>query len=370
MTNVISNNSREALAKVTYILVILIAIVTILVYGEQYIVPFIIALIIWFIIHELRENLQMIPWVRKNVPIWIQSTIAFFIISGVIIGILNMVYYNASILIESMDRYIDNLQIVLLQLNEVFGLDVARNANEYWDKFDVAEFTSSTINYLTSLIGDGFLIVLYIIFLLIEESIFPLKLSAFFPDNGEQEKKKELFYKMDQNIGKYLRLKTLVSFITGLLSYIFLVIIGVEAALFWAFLIFVLNFIPTIGSLIATLFPAIFIVLQLAEIAPFFYVLGAVGIIQILVGNIIEPKLMGNSLNLSSLVVVLSLTIWGAIWGVMGMILSIPITVIMMIVFEEIPSLRFIAIALSERGKLTTTPLRRNGAGNSTLSNP
>ncbi|MFY0625242.1 MAG: AI-2E family transporter [Reichenbachiella sp.] len=358
MLNLTKDNPNEGLARVTYILVILIAIVTMLVYSEEYVVPFIVALIIWFIIHELRENLQMIPWVRKNVPIWLQSTIAFFVIGLVIAAILEMIYYNLSSLYESVDMYQKNFQIVLLQLNQIAGWDIAAKVNASMAEFDFDAFVTSTIDYFTTLFGDGFLIIIYVAFLLVEETIFPMKLKAFYPEEEDQEKKGELFYKMDQNIGRYLRLKTLVSFITGGLSYIALLIFGVEAALFWAFMIFILNFIPTIGSLIATIFPALFAIFQMAELAPFLYILLSVGIIQVAVGNVLEPKLMGTSLNMSSLVVILSLTMWGAIWGIMGMILSVPITVMMIIVFEEIPSLRFIAVALSEKGELSK-PLTR-----------
>jgi predicted PurR-regulated permease PerM len=302
----------------------------------------------------------MAPWIRDNIPIWLQSTIAFLVIALVIGGILNMIYYNISILYEAIDEYLANFQIVLLELNQIFGLDVATKVNEYVEKFDSVALAEASINYMTSLIGNGFLIILYVVFLLVEETIFPLKLKAFYPEEEEQEKKQTLFYKMDQNIGRYLRLKTLVSFITGALSYVVLLIFGVDSALFWAFLIFILNFIPTVGSLIATLFPAVFAVLQMAEIAPFIYISLSVGFIQVLVGNVIEPKLMGNSLNMSPLVVILSLTIWGAMWGIMGMILSVPITVMMIIVFEEIPSLRFIAVALSEKGDLNEPIIRPN----------
>ncbi|MBU2915731.1 AI-2E family transporter [Reichenbachiella agariperforans] len=354
----ISDTSTQSITKFTYILLSLIAVIVILVYTEEYVVPFIIALIIWFIIHELRENLQWIPWVRKNVPIWLQSLIAFVIINLVIIGVGELVYINSTILYENIDLYEQNFQAVLLQLNEIFNIDIASKVNKYTHDFDVDEFAASMLNTTTALFGNGFLIVIYVIFLLIEESIFPLKLKAFYPDEEEQEKKQDLFYKMDQNIGRYLRLKTIVSFLTGALSYIVLLIFGVEAALFWALLIFVLNFIPTVGSLIATVFPAIFAVLQMAELAPFVYIMLSVGAVQIIIGNVVEPKLMGTSLNMSSLVVVLSLTIWGGIWGIMGMILSVPITVMMIIVFEEIPSLRFIAVALSEKGELSEAPKR------------
>lgn len=158
--------------------------------------------------------------------------------------------------------------------------------------------------------------------------------------------------KVDKSISGYLTLKTLVSVITGVLSYAALFIIGVKAAAFWAFLIFLLNYIPTIGSLIATLFPAIFAMLQFGDFVPALWVLFIVGAIQLIVGNIVEPKVMGNSLNISALTVILALSFWGALWGITGMILSVPITVIMIIVFSEFPSTRPVAIMLSEKGRI------------------
>ena len=118
------------------------------------------------------------------------------------------------------------------------------------------------------------------------------------------------------------------------------------------FLIFLLNYIPTIGSLVATVFPSIFCLLQFGEITSFLIVLFAVGGIQVIVGNIIEPKLFGRSLNLSPLVTILSLAVWGKIWGVTGMVLSVPITVIMIIIFSQFEKTKAIAMVLSENGDI------------------
>ncbi|MEO0874547.1 MAG: AI-2E family transporter, partial [Bacteroidota bacterium] len=110
--------------------------------------------------------------------------------------------------------------------------------------------------------------------------------------------------------------------------------------------------IPSIGSLIATTFPAIIAILQTGEFMPGLWVLLGVGIIQVIVGNFIEPRLMGNSLNISPLVVILSLIAWGAIWGVIGMVLSVPIMVMLIIVCARFESTRNIAIILSENGQI------------------
>ncbi|MFY0601320.1 MAG: AI-2E family transporter [Cyclobacteriaceae bacterium] len=344
--------SGDGLRKTTFILISLIATVTILHYSEEYVIPFIVALIIWFIIHELRENLQMIPYIRDKWPLWVQSMIAFFFINVVIFVVIELLLVSMSQLTESADLYEANFKKSVLQLNDVFGMDVMTRMTEFMNEMDVSSLVSSGLDYVSALLGDAFIILLYIIFLLVEENVFDAKMMAIYPKKSKQTKNKKLFQKMDKNISRYLSLKTLVSLLTGFASYIALLVLGIDGAIFWALLIFVLNYIPTIGSLIATIFPAIFAILQFGELAPFIYVLLSVGTIQIIVGNIIEPKIMGNSLNMSSLVVVLSLTIWGAIWGVMGMILSVPITVMMIIVCEEIPSLRFVAIALSEKGQI------------------
>ncbi|MFT6865432.1 MAG: AI-2 transport protein TqsA [Cyclobacteriaceae bacterium] len=354
MSSTLSNKgvSNLGLRKTTYILVSLVAMVTMLHYSQEYVIPFIFALIIWFIIHELRENLQMVPYIRDHWPLWVQSTIAFAVINIVVLVVVEMLLASMSALTESVDIYETNFNTSMTKVNDLFGMDVMAQLVDYVNNMDVSALIASTLDFATVLLGDFFLILIYIVFLLVEESVFDLKLNAIYPSRSKQNKNKKLFQKMDKNISRYLSLKTLVSLVTGGLSYFALLILGIDAPIFWAILIFVLNYIPTVGSLIATLFPAFFAILQFGELAPFLYVLVTVGTIQVIVGNIVEPKIMGNSLNMSSLVVILSLTIWGAIWGVMGMILSVPITVMIIIVCEEIPSLRFIAIALSEKGEI------------------
>ncbi|MFY0686700.1 MAG: AI-2E family transporter [Cyclobacteriaceae bacterium] len=341
------------IAKLAYVLVTAIALVTILIYTEEYVIPFVVAMIIWFIIHELRENIQMIPFMKKHCPMWLQSMIGFFVICLVLVLVIKLLMLSMGELTQNVEDYQINLEIAVFQLSSLLEIDVMEQVMEYTSSMDFSGMLSTAADYATTLFGDSFLILIYVLFLLIEESIFPKKLAALYGDTKRYDKTQLLFQKMDKTISRYLLLKTFVSLVTGLLSYFVLLFFGLDAAIFWAMLIFVLNYIPTVGSLIATLFPAVFAILQFGEFETFAYVLVFVGLIQVIVGNVLEPKLMGNSLNISSLVVIISLTVWGAIWGVMGMILSVPITVMMIVLFEEIPSLKFIAVMLSESGQLT-----------------
>lgn len=352
--SILNSTKTPDLAKITYLLLSTVAVVMILAYTEEYVIPFIVAMLIWFIIHEAREYLVRIPYIRDKVPVWMQSIFSFLVMNVILFVVGKLLYTSMSNLSENLEEYQANLLQAMQELNGLVGVDVASHMIGYVQNSDFTQFIGMMIDTATTLFGDAFLILIYLIFLLVEETVFDKKMEAFYPSDKVRKKKFALLNKMDRNIGRYLLLKTFVSFITGLLSYVVLFFLNIDSPFFWAMMIFVLNYIPTVGSLIATLFPAFFAILQFGELAPFGYVLVSVGVIQVIVGNIIEPKMMGNSLNMSSLVVILSLTIWGAIWGVMGMILSVPITVMMIIVCEEIPSLKFVAVALSENGELST----------------
>jgi len=210
----------------------------------------------------------------------------------------------------------------------------------------------SLFNSISEIFADAFLVLLYTVFLMLEDAMIPLKLKAMISDTDKHQNALALIKKISKSINEYVMLKTVVSLITATVSYIVMLIIGIDFAFFWAFLIFVLNYIPTIGSLVATLFPALIALFQFGEISSFFIVLGCIGAIQVVVGNFIEPKIMGSSLNVSPLVVLISLAFWGSIWGIVGMVLSVPITVILIILFAQFQTTRNIAILLSGNGNV------------------
>ena len=137
-----------------------------------------------------------------------------------------------------------------------------------------------------------------------------------------------------------------------------MMIVGVDFAPFWALLIFLLNFIPTIGSIIATIFPSLIALVQFDTLGPFFLVGGGLTGIQILIGNILEPKFTGSSLNLSPTIILLNLSLWGVIWGIPGMFLCVPFLVISMIVFSHFPQTRAIAVLLSSDGRISEMEAR------------
>lgn len=338
--------------KAARLMIIVLGTGFILIWGKTLLIPFVMSLILWFIIKEVRELLERIPFVKKRFPNWLKSTLASLIIFVTILVIVNLLGSNIQQLSQKLPTYEPNIERFAQEINNEFNIDIFKEVEKFMGDFDFSNMLSSFFNGISELFGNAFLILLYLVFLMMEEATFSRKLAVVYSDQEEFQKVNHILGKINKSMGSYFSLKTLVSVITGILSYFALLIIGVEAAVFWSFLIFILNYIPTIGSLIATIFPAVFALFQFGELQSFILVLVVVGIVQLIIGNLVEPKLMGNSLNISTLVVMLALSLWGAIWGVAGMLLSVPITVIMIIIFAEFKETKPIAIMLSEKGEL------------------
>jgi predicted PurR-regulated permease PerM len=146
--------------------------------------------------------------------------------------------------------------------------------------------------------------------------------------------------------------KTLMSLITAVLAYIILLVFDINYAPVWAMLVFFLNFIPVVGSIIAVILPMAMAVLQFWEISPWviFVVTGLLIGVQQFVGSFLEPRFLGSSLNLSPLIILVSLSFWGFLWGPVGMLISVPVTVMMAIIFASVPATRWVAVLLSQNG--------------------
>jgi predicted PurR-regulated permease PerM len=154
---------------------------------------------------------------------------------------------------------------------------------------------------------------------------------------------------INQSVQEYLGLKTLISFLTGALVTIVLIIAGVDFALLWGVLTFILNFIPTIGSIIATVPPITITLFQSGSITKTIIIIILLLCIQFVVGSVLEPRLMGRGLNLSPLVVLFSLIFWGWLWGIPGMLLSIPLTAAIRIAMEQIDATKTVAALISSK---------------------
>ena len=328
------------------------AIILILVVGKGILIPFIFALIFWFLTREIRKSIYRLPFAKKFIPKWFSNILVFTVIVLAFGFVSEIISNSITELTESYSKYEPNVESIITNLSERFNADIVTSVKSLIGDFNYGSVLGNIANGVSGILGDTFMIIIYAIFIFLEESSLAKKIDKLFSTKEQNESVDNILDKIEDSISNYLRLKTFVSILTGVFSYLVLILVGVDSAPFWAFLIFLLNYIPTVGSLVGTIFPAVFCLIQFGELTPFLIVLICVGIIQVIVGNFVEPKLFGKSLNVSPLITILSLAIWGNIWGVTGMVLSVPITVIMIIVFSHFEKTRKIAIILSENGEI------------------
>jgi predicted PurR-regulated permease PerM len=206
----------------------------------------------------------------------------------------------------------------------------------------VMSLAGSILSALSSILANALLILLTVVFILLEATDFPKKLRAVLKN---PERSLSNIEKFSQSAKRYLVIKTLISAATGLVIWIWLLILGVDYPVLWGMLSFLLNYVPNIGPLIAALPVALLALVQLGVGSALLTVLGFV-VVHIVIGNLIEPRLMGKGLSLSTLVVFLSLVFWGWVLGPIGMILSVPMTSLVKIGLESYENTRGLAIML------------------------
>jgi predicted PurR-regulated permease PerM len=228
----------------------------------------------------------------------------------------------------------------------------------FWASIDwqntMGRYLSGMTGYFFKLITNIVMVIVFMVFMLMESPYAGKRLKmAFKGERGEVAT--EIARKIISQISKYLRTLAVISAATGACVWFALDLIGVDFAMTWGILAFFLNFIPTIGSIAASIPPILIALVQFyPDGAPCLLTLASLLGIQFTIGNILTPKIMGDTLGLSPVVILISLFFWGMVWGIAGALLSVPIAAMIKIVCENIPRFRFVAILMSsakdERG--------------------
>jgi predicted PurR-regulated permease PerM len=288
----------------------------------------------------------------ETAPRWARFLLAIMTIGTAGTLAINIIVGNVAAVAAAAPVYQANLERLLPQLFALVGIEQGPTLGELADRVDITAVIGPISTALGNLVGQIGLVLLYVVFMLLEQESFDRKIDALLPDPAKAAATRALLGAIEGRIETYLRIKTLISLATGALSWLVLALVGVDFAGFWGLLVFMLNFIPTIGSIVAVILPALLTLLQFATVGPVLAVLLGLGAVQFSLGNVLEPRLMGTSLNLSPLVMIVSLALWGTIWGPAGMFLCVPITVILMIVCAHFRPTRPVAILLSATGKV------------------
>lgn len=324
--------------------------------GRGILIPLVLGLFIAWILWTLVDWLRAAPVVGRYLPGWLAHITALALVTGLIWGLVLLVTQNVAQIEQQLPAYRDNLEALLARLAPLFGFRDVPTLEQLLEdglsRLDLRQLAGSAVGLVTALIGNLAVIVLYTAFAMLEKTSLVGKLEQLAGSARAGQRMADALGEISGRIGSYLLLKTLVSVMVGVGSWIIMRLIGIDFAGFWAVLIFVLNFIPYVGSFVAVLLPVTLTLVQFDTLGPFLVALASLTAVQVVVGNVVEPKLMGRSLNLSPLIILLSLAAWSALWGVVGAFLCVPITVVMLIVFAEFEATRPLAILLSENGHI------------------
>lgn len=330
--------------------IIALFIVGIVLYELQTVLlPFFVAIFLSYIFKPIVLYLE-----SKKVPMILSLLLVSLAVAAVLFGMSLLVYSSIASFIGELPKYEARLNSIVTDC--VFMVeDMARKMHVDISGYawtDIVQITSITA-IVTSSVGSFIvylsnfvLVMLFMFFILAGSGQIAEKLKHSLSTERSAQFA-AIIENIDRQVRQYLFAKTLISLATGVVTYLVLLFFGVDFPLLWGFLTFILNFIPNIGSAASTVFPFLLAFLQFDSLTrPILILLLLIGAHN-LIGNILEPKLLARSLNLSPLLVLVSLLFWGWLWGVWGMVLAVPITSMIKIICENIEVLHPVAALMS-----------------------
>lgn len=308
-------------------------------------VPIIIAIFLSFLLKPLVIFLK-----HKKIHGYLAVTITLLALL-IVLQLLGMLIYSSALsFIREFPNYERKFEDLYFSLIKQFSLS-HQNIKEYYltDEWTGGSF-NHLINYLfgsvLNFFSTFFLILVILAFLLFGEGNLTRKAAVAFRGRMNYEL---MLKRINYQVFSYLLTKTVISFLTGLAAGIILAIYGVDFPIMWGFLTFLLHFIPNLGSIVATVLPCLQSTVQFGDMSRPLWILMTLTFLQMVMGNILDPMFTGQNMNMSPVTVLISLIFWGWMWGVQGMFIAVPLTAIIMIVCENIPSLRFVAILMSNK---------------------
>lgn len=304
-------------------------------------IPLVLALFIAILLHPV-----LLWFERKRWPFALSLTVVWATTLGLLWLFGTLIYQTALSIAEQKDYLLaqidSKLEGMLVWVNNLPNVDVqADNFVEllgYFMSFDMILASSGEFaGILGSFTGLFFMTVFYLIGLLGGILQYEKYINYLSQGGSSEDKMLTAFEQVKSSIVTYMKVKFIISFLTGLGYYLVCLLFGIKFSLFWGFLAFILNFIPTVGSIVATIPPLLLAFIQFESFGAMLIFLILLLAIQNVMGNIVEPRMTGNKLSLNTIVVILGLVFWGYLWGVTGMILSVPMLVLTKVILSRVP---------------------------------
>lgn len=338
-------------------IIIFTGLVILLWFGRTILIPLLVAIFLWYLINAIAAYFRKIlpfNYCKKKCPVFWPE---FFNILSILLSATSLCYllyaFTTQInpMFSELVARIPEIQEKLITFSTyIFNkLGLTFDINMFPKLTDIVKTVGASAANIATSLG---MILIYILFLFVEQSTFHHKMNNLFESKSKTKKFGYIVESFDKNMKKYLFVKTAIAGATGICAYIWLRAIGLEFAGVWAFLIFIMNYIPTIGSIVACALPILYAMISGDSLHLPLLTAGGLIVLETIFGNIIDPKLMGKTLNLSTLAILINLVFWGLLWGVAGMFFSVPILAAIFIITAQFDSTRWIAVLLSTDGRI------------------
>ncbi|WP_246448858.1 AI-2E family transporter [Paracoccus amoyensis] len=305
-----------------------------------------IAIILFSLTSDAIHTISM----RLKVPKWLATTIALIAITLGLLWVSTTIVAQINEVIYTAIGYTEQAQAALPALAERLGPEVQERILTAITNFNVTGWIRSLAGQASGLLSGTILVIMFVGFMFVEQLWFATKIERLTHDHARAEQVNQIITSIKHRVNRYLVVKAAVSAVTAAIVWVIFKAAGLDLAGPTALLTFILNFIPSIGSIVATIIATLLAFVLSGDATMTAIIAASCTATQFTIGNIIEPMLLGQTLQLSSFGIILSLALWGAVWGIAGMFLAVPIMVAMMIICAHINWLRPVAIILSREG--------------------
>jgi AI-2 transport protein TqsA len=346
---------QERLTIVTMSVLLVYLVIQLLTLFADLLKPLLIAVLVAYAI---------LPIHRWLVRLGLRSSLAYIVILLVLLGVFvgvgqaidsSIASLTTELTTDRINEYREKLEGVAIHAARAFGVSSAENARDRVHGIlkavsitneDFARRLGSVAGAFVGFFTFALIVFVYLVFLMAEKLTFPRRLSQAFGDHRAGQVR-QVIENINDAIVRYIALKTSISLITALLALAVYIAFGIDFAFLWSALLFLFNFIPYLGGLVAMAPPVALAFLQHETFLPGIAVVILLAAIQLFTGQFLEPRIAGQRLNLSPLLIILALGFWGSLWGIGGMLLAVPLTVVMKIILDQIPETRPIGTLMS-----------------------
>ena len=344
-------SDKPSAATVSLIILTTIAVGYVLMIGKDLLLPLVIAMLVFYILLSLTAWQEQFRVKGYMLPFALRAAVAIAVVTGTVVTLFSLAGSSVYGIAQQAPQYQQQVNAWVDEANKLLA-NYDMDASMMFSSFNITNLIRSIANAVTGFAQYTTLVIIYTLFLALEYKSFQRKLKEMYPQKSSYKKAVSTLENLYRDVGAYLKVKALMSGLTGLISFGILTAGGVPYAPFWGVIIFALNFIPTVGSILAILMVVPAVAINLGMSWPTLYVALALIATQVVIGNILDPRAMGRSLNLSPLVILLSLAFWGTIWGPIGALLCVPLMVVLNITLAQFEETRPLAIILSQDGKV------------------